>query len=78
MFDTYSYAGSDYNILKGASKIDEYTLGLCWTWNPMIRWQLNYVHLKGHDIQTGSQGNMSKTNRVDNEDMAGLRMIFKF
>ena len=78
MFDTYSYAGSDYNILEGASKIDEYTLGLCWTWNPMVRWQLNYVHLKGHDIQTGSQDNMSKTNRVDNEDMAGLRMIFKF
>ena len=44
----------------------------------MVRWQLNYVHIDGNDIRTGSSDNMADTNRVDSEDMAGLRMIFKF
>jgi phosphate-selective porin OprO/OprP len=66
-------------ILKGADTVDEYTVGLSWTWNPMIRWQLNYVRLEGNrsGIQTGS-GSTKGTRWVENEDMIGLRMIFKF
>ena len=78
LFDTYMYSGNSYKILSGASRVDEYTLGVSWTWNPMVRWQLNYVHLDGNEIQTGDNDNEAGTNRVDNEDMAGLRMIFKF
>jgi len=67
-------------ILKGADDVNEFTVGLCWTWNPMVRWQLNYVHIHGnHDgIRTGSSDNVYQTAYVKNEDMAGLRMIFKF
>jgi phosphate-selective porin OprO/OprP len=67
----------DHNILTGASRVDEYTAGLAWTWNPMVRWQLNYVHLNGNGIRTGS-GDSGGYKYVDNEDMVGLRMIFKF
>ncbi|MDY6989966.1 MAG: porin [Thermodesulfobacteriota bacterium] len=78
LFDTYRYADQDYRILKGADRVDEYTLGLAWTWNPLVRWQLNYVHLNGSGIQSGSSSNPAGTSRIDNEDMVGLRMIFKF
>lgn len=82
LFDSYNYIVGgktfEYKILLGASRVDEYTVGLSWTWNPMLRWQFNYVHLNGHGIQTGSSDNMLGKNRVDNEDMAGFRMIFKF
>ncbi len=78
LFDTNIYLGNDYKILEGASRVDEYTLGLSWTWNPMVRWQLNYVHLDGHGIESGSANEMEGENRIDNEDMVGLRMIFKF
>ncbi len=67
----------DHNILTGASRVDEYTVGLCWTWNPMVRWQLNYVHLNGNGIRTGSSDS-GGYKYVDNENMVGLRMIFKF
>jgi hypothetical protein len=43
----------------------------------MVRWQLNYVHLDGNGIRTGS-GDSGGYKYVDNEDMVGLRMIFKF
>jgi len=78
LFNIYSYGGSDYRILAGASRVDEYTIGLSWTWNPMLRWQLNYVHLDGRGIRSGSSDNPAGTNRIDNEDMFGMRMIFKF
>lgn len=66
-------------ILKGADTVDEYTVGLSWTWNPMIRWQLNYVRLDGNrdGIRTGS-GSSDGTKWVDSDEMIGLRMIFKF
>jgi phosphate-selective porin OprO/OprP len=67
----------DTGILAGASRVDEYTAGLSWTWNPMVRWQLNYVHLDGNGIRTGSVDS-GGYKYVDNEDMVGLRMIFKF
>jgi phosphate-selective porin OprO/OprP len=69
----------DRGILKGSDCVDEYTVGVCWTWNPMVRWQLNYVHLEGNrdGIQTGS-GSTKGTNWVEDEDMIGLRMTFKF
>ncbi|OEU48998.1 MAG: hypothetical protein BA872_03075 [Desulfobacterales bacterium C00003060] len=69
-------------ILDGADRVDEYTLGLSWTWNPLIRWQFNYVHLSGRGILTGwvdkNNSNDPGTKRVDHEDMFGIRMIFKF
>lgn len=69
-------------ILEGADTVDEYTVGLSWTWNPMVRWQLNYVRLEGEGnqddvIRTGS-GSSKGYEWVDDEDMIGLRMIFKF
>jgi phosphate-selective porin len=66
----------DSGILFGASEVNEYTLGLCWTWNPMVRWQMNYVHLHGNrdGIRTGDKDKIW----VSDEDMLGLRMIFKF
>ncbi len=78
LFDPHEFNKLTYRILYGASRVDEYTIGFAWTWNPMIRWQFNYVHLDGHDLRTGSNDNMAKTNRVDNEDMVACRMIFKF
>lgn len=68
------------SILKGADDVNEYTVALCWTWNPMVRWQLNYVHIHGNrdGIRTGSDDNVDGKGYVKNEDMAGLRMIFKF
>jgi phosphate-selective porin len=70
----------DSGILKGADTVDEYSVGLSWTWNPMVRWQLNYVHLHGNrdGIRTGTSDNVGQTGYVDDEDMVGLRMIFKF
>jgi phosphate-selective porin OprO/OprP len=66
----------DSGILFGASDVNEYTLGLCWTWNPMVRWQMNYVHLHGNrdGIRTGDKDKIW----VSDEDMLGMRMIFKF
>lgn len=66
-------------ILTGADEVDEYTIGVCWTWNSMVRWQLNYVHMEGNrdGIRTGSSDS-GGTGYVENEDMVGLRMIFKF
>jgi phosphate-selective porin len=78
LFDTVSYGANEFRILEGADRVDEYTLGVAWTWNPMVRWQFNYVHLNGDGIRTGSSTNLAGTNRVDNEDMFGMRMIFKF
>ena len=82
LFDTYTYDPgtgiTDYKILEGADRVEEYTAGISWTWNPMVRWQLNYVHLDGHGIRSGSSDNPAGTKRIDSEDMAGLRMIFKF
>jgi phosphate-selective porin OprO/OprP len=78
LFDVFRYAGDDYRILSGADRVDEYTLGISWTWNPMVRWQANYVHLNGDGIQSGSGGTLAGTNRIKNEDMVGVRMILKF
>jgi len=69
LFKTADFGGQTYSILQGADNVNEYTLGVAWTWNPMVRWQLNYVHLNGNGMAAGSS---------DNEDMVGLRMIFKF
>jgi phosphate-selective porin len=78
LFDTVLYAGEEYRILEGADKVDEYTLGVSWTWNPLVRWQLNYVHLNGSGMESGSSSSLAGKGLIDNEDMVGLRMIFKF
>ncbi|MDY6861551.1 MAG: hypothetical protein SV062_01010 [Thermodesulfobacteriota bacterium] len=72
--------GTPYTILKGADYVNEYTLGISWTWNPMVRWQLNYVYLdgKGTGIQSGDKANPAGTKRSKIDSMVGLRMIFKF
>jgi len=78
LFESVSYAGDTYRILEGADEVNEFTVGVCWTWNPMLRWQFNYVYLDGDGILTGDKNNEDGTKRVDHEDMFGLRMIFKF
>ncbi len=66
-------------ILTGASEVDEYTVGLNWTWNPLVRWQLDYVHVQGNGkgIQTGS-ADSGGTKRLPDDDLYGLRVILKF
>jgi len=32
-------------VLAGADRVDELTVGLSWTWNPLVRWQINYAHI---------------------------------
>lgn len=78
LFEPVSYADETYQILAGADEVDEFTFGVNWTWNPMFRWQFNYVRLDGDGILSGDNGNQEGTKRVDHEDMFGLRMIFKF
>ena len=78
LFESVLYAGDSYRIMEGADEVNEFTVGVCWTWNPMLRWQFNYVHLDGDGILTGDKNNEEGTKRVDHEDMFGLRMIFKF
>jgi phosphate-selective porin len=80
LFDIYSHEGSTYSILTGADHVDEFTIGLNWTWNPLVRWQLNYVYLDGNNdgIQSGDSSYPAGTKRDDTDSMLGLRMIFKF
>lgn len=76
------FGGSTYRIMSGAPWTEEITLGLCWTWNPMVRWQLNYTHIEAptgeRGIFAGDRNNLEGEDQTSNEDMAGLRMIFKF
>lgn len=54
----------------------------------MVRWQLNYTHIKAADgtgptgetygLYTGSSDSYKSDKQTSNEDMLGLRMIFKF
>jgi len=82
LFETTTYAGDEHRILMGSYLINEYSAGLSWTWNPLIRWQLNYVYLEGDDkyggIRTGHEENEDGYEYVDTEQMVGLRMIFRF
>lgn len=78
LFRTAVYGDETYRILEGAASVDEYTAGVSWTWNAMLRWQLNYVHLDGDGLLTGDSRFPEGTRRVDKEDMVGLRLIFKF
>ena len=80
LFQEYSFGGNTYQILKGADDVYEYTFGVNWTWNPLLRWQFNYVHLDGNGdgILTGDKNNKSGEKRVNDEDQYAMRMIFKF
>jgi len=82
LFKPVTYGGDDYVILSGSHHVDEYTAGINWTWNPMVRWQLNYVYLAGDDkyggIRSGDKENEDGYEYVETEEMIGLRMVFKF
>lgn len=80
LFDTYRFGGDEFSILSGAPYVNEFTVGLSWTWNAMVRWQFNYVYLDGHGpgIQSGDRGNPAGTGRSKVDSMFGTRMIFKF
>jgi len=80
LFDIYSYGGDAFTILSGAPYVNEFTVGLSWTWNSMVRWQFNYVYLDGHGlgVQSGDKGNPAGTQRSKVDSMFGTRMIFKF
>lgn len=78
LFRTVAYAGDTYRILAGADEVDEYTVGVNWTWNSMIRWQLNYVRLSGDGIRSGDRANAKGTGRLESENLFGFRLIFKF
>jgi len=78
LFEETEYAGDSYCVLAGAPDVNEYTVGLNWTWNPMVRWQLNVVRLDGEGLRTGSASSAEGTRRVDRDEMVALRMIFRF
>jgi phosphate-selective porin len=80
LFDTTTFGGNKYRILSGAPWTDEYTAGVNWTWNPMVRWQLNYTHITagGSGLYSGDKNNLAGQGQSENEDMVGMRMIFKF
>jgi len=80
LFQTVSFEDKTYRILAGADDVYEYTFGVSWTWNPLLRWQFNYVHLDGNGggILTGDKNNKEGEKRVNDEDQYAMRMIFKF
>jgi len=78
LFESVDYIGKQYRILEGADDVGEYTVGVNWTWNPLVRWQFNYVHLRGEGILSGDASTQKGPGRVDHENMLGVRMIFKF
>jgi len=80
LFQTTSFGGKDYRILAGADDVYEYTAGVNWTWNALVRWQFNYVHLDatGEGIQTGDKNYKEGIKKVKNEDQYAFRMIFRF
>ncbi len=80
LFKGITYGSDSYRILEGAPRTDEYTAGVNWTWNPLVRWQLNYTHITagGSGLFSGDKANLAGEGQSQNEDMVGMRMIFKF
>ncbi|RLA94162.1 MAG: hypothetical protein DRG25_03075 [Deltaproteobacteria bacterium] len=80
LFDTYNYGGNSYTILKGSHYVNEFTVGLSWTWNPMVRWQFNYIYLDGNGfgIRSGDREHPAGIEWRGSESMFGMRMIFKY
>ncbi|MFC1849344.1 porin [candidate division CSSED10-310 bacterium] len=82
LFRTTTYKNEDYSILKGAEIVNEYSFGLNWSWNPMLRWQLNYTSLECGDeksnLKTGDSLSKVGPKYLQKEEMVGFRMIFKF
>jgi len=86
--DNFYKKNGSYSIATGTPWTEEITLGVNWTWNPMVRWQLNYTHIKAADgtgptgetygLYSGSTDSYEGEKQTSNEDMLGLRMIFKF
>lgn len=69
------------SILAGASWVDEYTLGMNWALNPMMRVQMNYIYLDSDGLLSGAnsdQWNPALKGRVRESERSFLfRMIFK-
>lgn len=80
LFDRTTIGVNTFRILDGAPRTDEYTAGVNWTWNPLVRWQLNYTHVTagGSGLFSGDKNNLAGEGQSQNEDMVGMRMIFKF
>jgi phosphate-selective porin len=80
LFDRKTFEGNPFRVMDGAPWTDEYTAGINWTWNPMVRWQINYTHITagGQGLFSGDKNNLAGEGQIRNEDMAGMRMIFKF
>jgi phosphate-selective porin OprO/OprP len=80
LFASNTIGTSTYTILEGAPWTDEYTAGVSWTWNPLVRWQLNYTHVTagGNGLFSGDTTYLAGEGKSQNEDMVGMRMIFKF
>jgi phosphate-selective porin OprO/OprP len=88
LFERTYVGGNAFRIMDGAPWTEELTFGLCWTWNPLVRWQLNYTHIEAPEgfgdsgeprgIFSGDSNNLEGEAQTANEDMVGLRMIFKF
>jgi phosphate-selective porin len=80
LFEAHENGNEGYRILAGADHVSELTLGLNWTWNPMVRWQLNFVHLRksGGVIRSGDDDDAAGMERSESDSMVGLRMMFNF
>lgn len=80
LFDRTIIGANTFRILDGAPWTDEYTAGVNWTWNPLVRWQLNYTHITagGSGLFSGDKATLAGEGQSQNEDMVAMRMIFKF
>ncbi len=73
----------DLGILEGASRADEYTLGINWTLNPMVKMQLNHVYINSNGLCSGASSDNPDVkdkcieNQDINENAVLLRLIFK-
>lgn len=80
LFSRTRINGNTFRVLDGAPWTDEYTAGINWAWNPLVRWQFNYTHITagGSGLFSGDKNNLAGEGQSQNEDLVGMRMIFKF
>jgi len=78
LFEPVIYLGNTYRILQIADKVDEYTVGVDCTWNPMVRWLYNNVHLGVEGVLSADTSTAEGSDRIEHENMLGVRIIFKF
>ncbi len=68
-------------ILNGASRADEYTIGINWALNPMVKIQFNDVYISANGLLSGADSNQwnstEKGKKRDHENAVLFRLIFK-